>query len=72
MQHLVDRHAIDPGGARGGRDVAIVLREQAPRYVARAETVGIEGFDIPVILLWPDSPVLAQRVEWALRLHGLT
>ena len=29
MQHLVDRHAIDPSGARGGGDVAVVLREQA-------------------------------------------
>ena len=52
--------------------LAIVLREQAPRYVAQAETVGSEGFYIPVILLWPGSPVIAQRVEWALRLHGLT
>lgn len=51
--------------------LAVVLREQAPRYVERPETVGIEGFEIPVILLWPASPVLPQRVEWALRLHGL-
>jgi serine kinase of HPr protein (carbohydrate metabolism regulator) len=51
--------------------LAILLREQAARYVERAETVDIEGFDIPVIVLWPHSPVLAQRAEWALRLHGL-
>ena len=52
--------------------LAVLLREQAPRYVEQAETVDIEGFDIPVILLWPHSPVLPLRVEWALRLHGLT
>jgi serine kinase of HPr protein (carbohydrate metabolism regulator) len=51
--------------------LAVVLREQAPRYVEQAETVVIEGFAIPLVLLWPESPVLAQRVEWALRLHGL-
>jgi hypothetical protein len=33
--------------------------------------VAIEGFEIPVIMLWPESPVLALRVEWALRRHGL-
>ena len=36
VQHLVDRHAVDAGGARGGRDVAVVLREQ-PRDVAALE-----------------------------------
>lgn len=51
--------------------LALVLREQAPRYVERPETVDIEGFEVPVIVLWPESPVLAQRAEWALRLHGL-
>jgi serine kinase of HPr protein (carbohydrate metabolism regulator) len=51
--------------------LAIVLREQAPRYVERAETVAIEGFAVPVILLWPGGAVLAQRAEWALRIHGL-
>jgi serine kinase of HPr protein (carbohydrate metabolism regulator) len=51
--------------------LAILLREQAPRYVEQAETVEIESFAIPLIMLWPQSPVLPQRAEWALRLHGL-
>lgn len=51
--------------------LAIVLREQAPRYVERAENVVIEGFNIPVVMLWPETQVLALRAEWALRLHGL-
>jgi serine kinase of HPr protein (carbohydrate metabolism regulator) len=51
--------------------LAVLLAEQAPRYVEQAETVDIEDFEIPVIVLWPHSPVLPQRVEWALRLHGL-
>ena len=29
------------------------------------------GCALPLVRLWPGSPVLAQRAEWALRLHGL-
>jgi serine kinase of HPr protein (carbohydrate metabolism regulator) len=52
--------------------LAILLREQAPRYLEEAEMVDIEGFDTPVVALWPSSPVLALRTEWALARHGLT
>ena len=51
--------------------LAILLREQSPRYLEQAETVDIKGFELPVVLLWPASPVLALRAEWALRQHGL-
>ena len=56
---------------RRARELISLLREQAPRYLEQAETVGIEGCQIPVLMLWPASPVLAQRVEWALKIHGL-
>ena len=54
--------------------VALVVRldPQAPRFVEAAETCTIAGFKVPLIRLWPDSPVLALRAELALELHGLT
>jgi len=30
----------------------------------------LEGVTLPLIRLWPDSPVLALRAEQALALHG--
>lgn len=62
---------VELDAAEAPLSLAILLREQAPRYVEQAETVEIEDFTIPLVLLWPDSPVLPQRAEWALRLHGL-
>jgi serine kinase of HPr protein (carbohydrate metabolism regulator) len=52
--------------------VALVVRldPAAPRHVDRAEPVVIAGANLPMIRLWPDSPVLALRAEWALALHG--
>lgn len=53
--------------------VALVIRldEEAPRHVDAAEPVELLGCTVPLIRLWPDSPVLALRTEWALKLHGL-
>jgi len=52
--------------------VSLVLRldPQAPRFVERAEQLVLAGIALPLIRLWPDSPVLALRAEWALRVHG--
>lgn len=54
--------------------VALLLRldPAAPRYVERAERTTLLGADVPLIALYPDSPAVALRAEWALRLHGLT
>ena len=53
--------------------VALVLRldPQAPRHVETAEQVELAGTALPLIRLWPDTPVVALRAEWALVMHGL-
>ncbi len=53
--------------------VALLLRldEQAPRFVEACETIDLLGTAIPLIRLWPGSPVLHLRAEAALKAHGL-
>lgn len=51
--------------------LAIRLDPDAPRHVEQAERIDLPGHAVPLIRLWPDSPVLALRAEWALELHGL-
>jgi serine kinase of HPr protein (carbohydrate metabolism regulator) len=53
--------------------VALVLRleREAPRFIEQAESVDLLGRALPLIALWPDSPVLALRAEMALRIYGL-
>jgi serine kinase of HPr protein (carbohydrate metabolism regulator) len=54
--------------------VALLIRldHVAPRYVESAETVTLAGVALPLIRLWPASPVLHLRAEAALARHGLT
>lgn len=53
--------------------VALVLQldEAAPRHIDEVGYVDLLGCAIPLIRLWPGSPVLDLRAEWALKLHGL-
>lgn len=53
--------------------VAMVLRldGQAPRFVESAERMIVEDTALPLVRLWPDSPVLALRAELALQAYGL-
>jgi serine kinase of HPr protein (carbohydrate metabolism regulator) len=53
--------------------VALVLRldPQAPRHVEAADIVERAGVALPLLRLWPDSPVLALRAEIALERYGL-
>ncbi len=53
--------------------VGLVIRldEHAPRHVETAETCCIAGTELPFVRLWPNTPQLALRAEWAMRLHGL-
>ena len=52
--------------------VALVLALDpiADRHVGTAETALRAGVCVPLIRLWPDSPVLALRAEFALAHHG--
>ena len=53
--------------------VALVLRlcPDAPRYIEAAEQTDIAGISVPLIRLWPDTPVLVLRAERALAQFGL-
>ncbi len=51
--------------------LVIALSPTAPRYVEEAQQVDILGAQIPVIEMFPESPVLALRAEWAVREHAL-
>jgi serine kinase of HPr protein (carbohydrate metabolism regulator) len=51
--------------------LCLVLDEQAPRFVEAAEWIEIAGCNVPLIRLWPGSPVLHLRAELALETYGL-
>jgi serine kinase of HPr protein (carbohydrate metabolism regulator) len=52
--------------------VSLVVRldREAPRFIETPESVELAGVRLPLIRLWPDSPVLALRAEQALALYG--
>lgn len=53
--------------------IALVLRldRAAPRFVDAAERAELCGVPLPMIRLWPDTPVLALRAEQALARFGI-
>lgn len=55
-----------------GVPVALVLTldAAAPRYIDQADHALRAGIGVPLVRLWPDSPVLALRAEYALVRHG--
>ncbi|MGV3513400.1 MAG: HPr kinase/phosphorylase [Novosphingobium sp.] len=50
----------------------IRLDALAPRFIEQAQASDIEGISLPLVALWPESPVLALRAELALSRYGLT
>lgn len=50
--------------------LVVMLDGQAPRFITEAEITTRHGIVLPLIRLWPDSPVLALRAELALRHYG--
>ena len=61
-----------PMAMAGPAPVALIvaLDPQAPRFIDAPEKAERAGHDLPLIRLWPDSPVLALRAEYALRQYG--
>jgi serine kinase of HPr protein (carbohydrate metabolism regulator) len=59
--------------ATASAPLALVVRldEGAPRHVDAAQRVERAGRAIPLLALHPASPILALRVEYALKTHGL-
>jgi len=51
--------------------LVLVLDRDAPRFIERAGRCERAGVRVPMVRLWPDSPVLALRAQAALELHGL-
>lgn len=51
--------------------LVIALDREAPRFIEQAETCQRGGIVLPLVRLWPDSPILALRAELALARHGL-
>lgn len=53
--------------------VALIIRldRDAPRLPTGADTAQIAGHSIPLITLYPESPILALRAEQALKTFGL-
>jgi serine kinase of HPr protein (carbohydrate metabolism regulator) len=51
--------------------LVVALSPEAPRQIERADRMTLLGCELPLVRLWPDSPVLALRAEQALKLHGL-
>lgn len=62
-----------PMPVSGDIPVALVLAldPAAPRFIEQAEQTERGGKALPLIRLWPDSPVLALRAELALERYGL-
>ncbi|MDP3906948.1 HPr kinase/phosphorylase [Novosphingobium sp.] len=52
--------------------LVLTLDPQAPRFIEQAELAVRAGVTIPLVRLWPDSPVLHLRAELALDRYGLT
>jgi serine kinase of HPr protein (carbohydrate metabolism regulator) len=50
----------------------IRLTSDAERYVEAAQTTELAGVRIPVLHLWPGSPVLHLRAELALKQFGIS
>jgi len=46
------------------------LDHDAPRYLETPEERVLCGIALPQVRLWPDTPALALRAEWALRIYG--
>jgi serine kinase of HPr protein (carbohydrate metabolism regulator) len=51
--------------------LVIRLDREAPRYIEQASVAELLGDHLPELALFPETPSLALRAEWALRTHGI-
>ena len=53
--------------------LALVARldPAAPRFIERASEALLGAHSLPVVALWPETPALALRLEYALKTYGL-
>ena len=53
--------------------LALVIRldPAAPRFIETPDNVSVAGHPVPAVTLWPDTPTLALRAEFALKVLGL-
>ena len=51
--------------------MVLLLDDTAPRLPEQAERIERVGVDLPLLRLWPDSPVLHLRAELALERFGI-
>lgn len=51
--------------------LVIRLDRDAPRYIEQASVAELLGDHVPELALFPDTPSLFLRAEWALRVHGI-
>ncbi len=51
--------------------LSVTLTQDAHRHVEEAETRQLCGLAVPSLMLWPGTPALALRAEWAMKVHGL-
>lgn len=52
-------------------DLVIRLDPNAERFIEEAGWIELAGVNLPLVSLWPDSPVLAIKAELALARFGL-
>ena len=51
--------------------LVVRLDAAAPRFIERAAKAVIAGHTLPVVAMWPETPALALRLEYALKTYGL-
>jgi serine kinase of HPr protein (carbohydrate metabolism regulator) len=62
---------VDLPATQGPVILQIRLDQQAPRFIEEAQQTEIAGVSVPTIALFPDTPALPLRAEWAVRKYAM-
>lgn len=60
-----------PVAAQADVALIVMLDPSAERFITEAKSTVREGVAVPIVQLWPDSPVQHLKAEMALRRFGL-